>query len=164
MEANNSGTQAAPKKRNPVFIIILAVLVIGGGAFGFTKYQHGLHHEDTDDAQVSADISLVIPRVSGYVTDVKVHDNQIVKKGDTLVVLDNRDYQIKLEEAQAALLTAQSNLNSAKAATNAAKANIATSQASIGTLDAQIEAAKISVWRATQDYDRYANLIKDHSI
>ena len=164
MEANNTGTQAAPKKRNPVFTIILVVLVLGGGAFGFSKYQHALHHEDTDDAQVSADISLVIPRIAGYVTGVRVRDNQLVKKGDTLVVLDDRDYQVKLEEAQAALLTAQSNLSSAKAFTNVARANIATSQASIGAIDAQIEAAKITVWRATQDYDRYANLIKDHSI
>jgi membrane fusion protein (multidrug efflux system) len=164
MDATTTGTSATPKKRNPVFIIILVALILGGGAFGFSKYQHALHHEDTDDAQVSADISLVIPRISGYVTAVKVRDNQQVKKGDTLVVLDNRDYLIKLEEAQAALQTAQSNLNSARAATNAARANIATSQASIGTLDAQIEAAKITVWRTSQDYDRYANLIKDHSV
>ena len=164
MEENKTETQAAPKKRNPVFIIILAVLVLGGSAFGFTKYQHALHHEETEDAQVSADISLVIPRISGYITEIKVRDNQQVKKGDTLVILDNRDYQLKLEEAQAALLTAKSNRNSARAATQAARANIATSQASVGTISAQIEAARINVWRATQDYERYANLIKDHSI
>lgn len=163
MEANTTETQA-PKKRNPVFIIILAALVIGGGWFGISKYIHGLHHEDTDDAQVSADISPVIPRVAGYVTEVKVKDNQRVKKGDTLVILDNRDYVLKVEQAEAALANAQSNLDNAKAVTNAAKANIATSRASIGTADAQIEAAKVTVWRATQDYDRYANLIKDHSI
>ena len=163
MEANTSEKQA-PKKRNPVFIIILAVLIIGGGWFGISKYIHSLHHEDTDDAQVSADISPVIPRVAGYVTEVKVKDNQRVKKGDTLVILDNRDYILKVEQAEAALANAQSNLNNAKAVTNAAKANIATSRASIGTADAQIEAAKVTVWRATQDYDRYANLIKDHSI
>jgi len=163
MEANTNEKQA-PKKRNPVFIIILAVLIIGGGWFGISKYIHSLHHEDTDDAQVSADISPVIPRVAGYVTEVKVKDNQRVKKGDTLVILDNRDYILKVEQAEAALANAQSNLNNAKAVTNAAKANIATSRASIGTADAQIEAAKVTVWRATQDYDRYANLIKDHSI
>jgi membrane fusion protein (multidrug efflux system) len=157
-------TKSTKKKRNPVFIIILAVLVIGGSWFGISKYQHSLHHEDTDDAQVSADISPVIPRVAGYVTDVKVRDNQRVKKGDTLLVLDDRDYVIKVEQAQAALQIAQSSMNSAKATTSAAKANIATSQASVGTIDAQIEAAKINLWRASQDYDRYANLIKDHSI
>jgi membrane fusion protein, multidrug efflux system len=164
MEATNTSTPAAPKKRNPVFIIVLALLVIGGGWFGISKYIHGLHHEETDDAQVSADISPVIPRISGYVTDVKVRDNQWVKRGDTLLVLDNRDYAIRLEQAEAALATSQSSLNSAKATTNAAKANIATSQASIGMIDAQIEAAKVTLWRATQDHERYANLIKDHSI
>ncbi|MBL7743437.1 MAG: HlyD family secretion protein [Chitinophagaceae bacterium] len=152
------------KRKKPVFIIILAVLVIGGAWFGISKYIHSLHHEDTDDAQVSADISPVIPRVAGYVMDVAVADNQRVKKGDTLMILDNRDYVIKVEQAEAALQIAQSSLNSAKATTSAAKANIATSQASVGTADAQIEAAKVTLWRATQDYERYDNLIKDHSI
>ena len=157
-------TQETKKKKNPIFIIVLAILVIGGGWFGISKYQHGLHHEDTDDAQVSGDISPVIPRVAGYVTDVKVNDNQRVKKGDTLLILDNRDYVIKVEQAEAAMQIAQSSLGSAKATTSAAKANIATSQASVGTVDAQIEAAKVNLWRATQDHERYANLIKDHSI
>jgi membrane fusion protein (multidrug efflux system) len=164
METKTNETKATTKKRNPVFIIILAVLVIGGSWYGISKYRHSLHHEDTDDAQVSADISPVIPRIPGYIKDVQVKDNQQVKKGDTLLILDDRDYKIKLEEAEAALGIAQSNLNSAKATTNVAKANIATSQTSVGMVDAQIEAAKINIWRATQDYERYANLIKDHSI
>lgn len=152
------------KKRNPVFIIVLAVLLIGGGWFGYTKYKHGQHHEETDDAQVSADISPVIPRVPGYVTEVKVKDNQWVKKGDTLLLLDERDFVIKVEQAEAALATAQSNLSSAKASTSAAKANIATTEATVGTISEQIEAAKVTLWRATEDYNRYANLIKDHSV
>jgi membrane fusion protein (multidrug efflux system) len=164
MDAKNTETRTAPKKRNPIFPIILALLVIGGGWFGISKYQHGLHHEDTDDAQVSADINLVIPRISGYVADILVRDNQQVKKGDTLLILDNRDYLLKVQEAEAALAIARSNLDNAKALTSAARANIATSKASIGTADAQIEAAKVNVWRTTQDHDRYANLIKDHSI
>lgn len=152
------------KKKNPVFIIILILLIVGGGWFGISKYYHSLHHEETDDAQISADIVPVIPHVPGYVKEVAVNDNQQVKKGDTLLILDDRDYRIKLEEAEAALTTAQSNLETARATTNAAKANIATSQASIGMIDAQIDAAKVNVWRADQDYDRYSNLIKDHSI
>jgi membrane fusion protein, multidrug efflux system len=166
MEATHTTneTNKNAKKKSPAFPIILAVLVIGGGWFGFSKYQHGLHHEETDDAQVSADISPVIPRIAGYVTDIKVRDNQWVKKGDTLLVLDNRDYTIKVEQAEAALANSQSNLNSAKAITTAARANISSSKASIGTIDAQIEAAKVNLWRATQDHERYANLVKDHSI
>ena len=123
-----------------------------------------LFHEETDDAQISADISPVIPRVSGYITTIKVNDNQYVNKGDTLVILDDRDYQVKLQQAEAALHNSQSTLSSAKATTDAARANIATTRSAIGTIDAQIQAAKVTLWRATEDYQRYANLIKDHSI
>ena len=161
---NQEEKKAAPKKRNPIFLVILILLIIGGSWFGISKYRHGLHHEETDDAQVSADISPVIPRVSGYIINVPVEDNQYVKKGDTVLILDDRDYKIKLEEAEAALATAKTNLGSARAITSASKANVSASQASVGTVDAQIEAAKINLWRASQDYDRYANLIKDHSI
>jgi len=154
----------APKKKNRVFLIILILLIVAGAAFGITKYTHAQHHEETDDAQISANISPVIPRISGYVKEVRVDDNQRVKKGDTLMVLDDRDMSIRLEEAEAALATAESNLNAAKASTGAASANIGTAQASVATIDAQIEAAKVNVWRANQDFDRYSNLIKDHSI
>jgi len=162
--ATTNEVKEVKKKKNPIFIIVLAVLVIGGGWFGYTKYKHAQHHEETDDAQISADIVPAIPRVSGYVMDVRVSDNQQVKKGDTLVVLDNRDYVIRVEQAEAALGIARTNLGSAQANTNAAKANISTSQASIGTIDAQIEAAKVNVWRTTEDFNRYANLIKDRSV
>ncbi|MBL0233471.1 MAG: HlyD family secretion protein [Chitinophagaceae bacterium] len=152
------------KKRNPIFIIILVILVVGGSWYGYSKYRHSLAHEETDDAQISADISPVIPRISGYVSEVKVNDNKYVKKGDTLMILDDRDYRIKLQQAEAALANARSAAGTAKANTNAALANITTASSSIGTVDAQIEAAKVTLWRATQDFDRYANLIKDHSI
>jgi membrane fusion protein (multidrug efflux system) len=152
------------KPRSKVFPIILLLLIIGGAYFGISKYNHGKHHEETDDAQVEANISPVIPRVSGYVAEVRVKDNQRVRKGDTLLILDQRDLRLKLEQAEAALATAQSNLGVARTSTSAAQSNIAPVQASVATIDAQIGAAKINLWRASQDFDRYANLIKDHSI
>ena len=87
---SNVETKSTKKKRNPVFLIILAVIVIVGGWYGISKYQYSQHNEDTDDAQIGADISPVIPRVAGYITDIRVRDNQNVKKGDTLLVLDNK--------------------------------------------------------------------------
>ena len=69
-----------------------------------------------------------------------------VKKGDTLLILDNREFKIKLDQSLAAEEAAKTGLNSAKAATDAARANINTAKASIGTIDAQIEAAKIMEW------------------
>jgi membrane fusion protein (multidrug efflux system) len=152
------------KKRSKTFLIVLILLLIGGGAFGISKYIYSKHHETTDDAQVEANINPVIPKISGYVTEVRAKENQRVKKGDTLLLLDDRELKIKLEEAEAALRTTESNLSSAQASSNAAEANIATSQVAVGAIDAQIEAAKVNVWRATQDYNRYSNLIQDHSI
>ncbi len=163
MEQKNTAAEA-PKKNSKGFIIVLALLLIGGTWFGVSKYLHGKHHEETDDAQVEANISPVIPRVAGYVKAVRVKDNQFVKKGDTLMILDDRDLALKVMQAEAALATAHTSLGVANANSNASKANISTTQAGISTADAQIEAAKVSVWRTTQDYERYSNLIKDHSI
>ena len=164
LEEANGRLTAAPKKRSKVFLIILIVMVLLGAWFGITKYIYAQHHEETDDAQVQANISPVIPRVSGYVKEVRVKDNQFVHKGDTLLVLDDRDLKLKVDQAEAALGTAKSNVEAARANTNAARSGIASSRAGISTVDAQIEAAKINVVRATQDYNRYANLITDHSI
>ena len=164
MDKKETVVDQQPKKRSKVFLIILIVMVLLGGWFGITKYTHAQHHEETDDAQVEADISPVIPRVSGYVKEIRVKDNQVVHKGDTLIIMDARDLQIKLMEAEAALATAQNNVAASRANTAASRSGIATSRAGVYTIDAQIEAAKVSLTRALQDYDRYANLIRDHSI
>jgi membrane fusion protein, multidrug efflux system len=153
-----------PKKKSKTFLIVLILLVAGGTWFGLSKYNHGKHHEETDDAQLEANISPVIPRIAGYVKEIRVKDNQLVKKGDTLFILDDRDMALRVQQAEAALATAKSNLGSAEATTNASRSTIASSQANIGIIDAQIEVAKVNALRTKQDYDRYANLIKDHSI
>ncbi len=159
----NAGS-SAPKKSNARFIIILGLLAIVSGGWGYNKYNHGLHHEETDDAQIDANISPVIPRISGYVTAVKVVDNQMVHQGDTLIVLDNRDELIRLEQAEAGLMGSESNLSVANATTSASAATGITYQANVSVVEAQIEEAKVNVWRANQDFARYENLIKDHSI
>jgi membrane fusion protein (multidrug efflux system) len=164
MENNNTQTTEPKKKKSLVFPIILAAVVIGGGIFGYRSYTYGQFHEETDDAQIASNMNPVISKISGYVAEVKVKDNQFVKKGDTLVILDNRDQKIALEQAQAALSTAQSNISSAKSSTNATSKNINSSQAAVATANAQIEAAKVNVWKTSQDLKRYSVLVKDHSI
>ncbi|MGN6541336.1 MAG: HlyD family secretion protein [Ginsengibacter sp.] len=157
-------TQPEPKKRSKVFLIILIIMVLAGAWFGITKYNHAKHHEETDDAQIEADIIPVIPRVSGYVQEVRVKDNQQVHKGDTLIIIDDRDYKIALMQAEAALATAKSNVAASRANTAAARSGIATSKQGVNTIDAQIAAAQVNVTRTTQDFNRYQNLIQDHSI
>lgn len=163
-----TSTQKTPdggtKKKSKTFLIVLVLLLLAGGAFGLSKLLYAKRHETTDDAQVEANISPVIPKIAGFVTDVRVKENQRVKKGDTLLLLDDRELKLRLDQTEAALGTAQSNLSSARATTAASEANIATAQTAVGTIDAQIETAKVNLWRTAQDYDRYANLMQDHSI
>jgi membrane fusion protein (multidrug efflux system) len=151
-------------KKSIIFPIILGVLVIGGGLFGYKEYAYGQNHEKTDDAQLVANMAPVISRISGYIAEVKVHDNQFVKKGDTLIILDNRDQKLLVQQAEAALQTAQNSISAARASTQATSQNIISADAAVGTMNAQIEAAKVNVWKTTQDLKRYENLIKDHSI
>ena len=163
-EKDSEKSETQPKKRSKIFLIILIVMILLGAWFGITKYTHSQHHEETDDAQIEADISPVIPRVSGYAKEIRVKDNQFVHKGDTLIIIDDRDLRLKLMEAEAALFTSKSNVAASRANTKASRSGIASSRAGVSTIDAQIESAKVNLTRASQDYDRYANLIQDHSI
>lgn len=167
MEDNNTQPELFPeikKKRSLTFPIILAIVLIVGGIIGYRTYSYLLAHEETDDAQIASNMSPVISKISGYVLEVKVTDNQFVKKGDTLIILDDRDQKMALQQATAALGTARSNVQTARAATHAASQNINSTNAAIATANAQIEAAKVNVWKTSQDLKRYANLVKDHTI
>ncbi|MFV5691922.1 HlyD family secretion protein [Flavobacterium sp. LT1R49] len=152
------------KKTNTKFIIILVTLIVLGGTYGTYKYMHSLSHEETDDAQIEKNMNPIIPKVSGYVDKVYIKDNDFVKKGDTLFTIDKRDYQLKIDEASAALLAAEGNFEVSKADIGSALANISVSDANVQSAGGNIETAKIRLGRITSDYNRYENLYKNHSI
>jgi membrane fusion protein (multidrug efflux system) len=152
------------KKTNTRFILILTVLIVLCGSYGTYKYMHSLSHEETDDAQIEKKMNPIIPRVSGYVDKVYIKDNDFVKKGDTLFTIDKRDYLLKIEEANAAMIGAEGNLEVSKADIGSALANIAVSDANMQSAGGNIESAKIRLGRITSDYNRYNNLYKTHSI
>jgi membrane fusion protein (multidrug efflux system) len=152
------------KKTNARFIIILLVLILTGGAYGISKYIHSQAHEETDDAQIEKNMNPIIPRVSGYISKVYIKDNDYVKKGDTLFTIDKRDYQLKIEEANAAFVAAEGGFEVAKEDIGSALASIAVSDANVQSAGGNIETAKIRLGRATSDYARYENLYKNHSI
>jgi membrane fusion protein (multidrug efflux system) len=148
MEANNP----VPKKKNRILPIML-VLIIGSSLFfGINKYRYSLSHEDTDDAQIDGDISPVYSRVAGYINAVLFEDNQHVNKGDTLVMVDDRDLQIKVQQAEAAIANAAAAINVAKAAVETARGNVVVAQSGIN-------ASNVRLWKAKQDYDRFNALV-----
>ncbi|RKS98447.1 HlyD family secretion protein [Flavobacterium sp. 123] len=152
------------KKTNTKFIIILTALIVLGGTYGAYKYIHSLSHEQTDDAQIEKKMNPIIPRVSGYVDKVYIKDNDYVKKGDTLFTIDKRDYTLKIEEANAAMIGAEGSFEVSKADIGGALASIAVSDANAKSASGNIESAKIKLGRVTSDYNRYNNLYKTHTI
>jgi membrane fusion protein (multidrug efflux system) len=152
------------KKTNKKFIIILSVLILSGAIYGTSKYLHSLSHEETDDAQIQKNMNPIIPKVSGYVDKVYVNDNAFVKKGDTLFTIDTRDFQLKIDEASAAVVAAEAGFEVAKADIGNAMASISASDANVRSAGGNIETAKIRLGRIASDFNRYDNLYKNHSI
>ena len=148
------------KKFRLIFIILLAI----GLTYGGYKYIHSLSHETTDDAQVAKKMNPIIPRVSGYITKVLVKDNDIVKKGDTLFVIDSNDYLVNVEEAKANLAAAENSFEVAKADIGTSQAGVAVSDANVQSAGGNIETARIRLRIASNDFERYSNLYKNHSI
>ncbi|MCG2462155.1 HlyD family secretion protein [Flavobacteriaceae bacterium F89] len=152
------------KKTNKKVGIAIAVLFGIGVLWGTYKFVHSLSHESTDDAQIQANMSPIIPHISGYINQVYVTDNQFVKKGDTLFTIDDRDYLVKLEQARANLAAVQSQVSVAKAGIGSYQANVGVTKAQVSSAEGNIESAKIKLWRATNDFQRYENLYANHSI
>ncbi|OUJ73551.1 efflux transporter periplasmic adaptor subunit [Hymenobacter crusticola] len=124
--------QPEGRSKRPIILVILALILLVGGYFGWQRYQFGQAHEDTDDAQVEGDVYPIIPRVGGPVLQVKVDDNQVVKKGEVLVTLDAADYQQRVDAAQAALAAAQANVVAARTSIGTAQAQVSAARATIG--------------------------------
>src|SRR3954462_5997491 len=100
----------AKKKPNRVLPIILGIILIGGIIFGVKEYIYFSKHIDTDDAQIDGDISPVVARVGGYVDSIYFEENTHVNVGQPLVKIDDRDYKVKLEQAQAAQVGASAGI------------------------------------------------------
>jgi len=127
-------------KRRGVIIIAAVVLVLGA-IFGVRYWLYARSHESTDDAFIDGHIVQVSPKVSGYVAKIYVSDNQQVKEGDLLAELDARDYEVKLQQAQAAL-------DAGLARENEAKSNVSLTRA---TSSATVQQARAAVQRSRSE-------------
>lgn len=152
------------KPKNNKIKIILPILLVAGLAYGISKYRYAQNHETTEDAQVEKNKNPIIPRISGYISKVYIKDNDFVKKGDTLFTIENKDFLLKVAEAQAAVAIAQAGLKVSNSEIGSAQANVSVSDANIMTANGNIETAKIRLGRASADFERFENLYKNHSI
>jgi membrane fusion protein (multidrug efflux system) len=149
-------TMPEPDKRSkkPALKIILLLVVSGIAYWAVSKFTYARHHEETDDAQLDAEISPVMARVGGFVRAIRFEENSPVRQGDTLVLIDDRDYMIKLQQAEAAVAAAI-------AAEGVARSGVETAQANLRTAQSTVESAKVRVWRADKEFARIGNLQKE---
>ncbi len=110
-------------------------------------------YERTDDAQVEQYISPVNVKVAGYIREIRFTEHQHVHKGDTLLIIDDREYVIALQQAKASLMDAHSGRKVVGNTLNTAS-NSAT------VYDASIEEAELRVAKLQRDHDRYAKLLE----
>ena len=114
-------------------------LLVGAAAltFGYRYWTVGRFIESTDDAYVGGDVTVIAPKVAGFIAEVAVTDNQLVHKGDLLLKLDDRDYHAALDRAEAAVAAQQASLNNLEAARQLQLAIIRGAQAGVAAADAE---------------------------
>jgi membrane fusion protein, multidrug efflux system len=169
--------EQAPARRSKSGWIIAGAVVLALLVAGYYAWQYMNTYESTDDAQVDGHVNALSARVAGYVTAVDITDNQYVEKGQKLVEIDPRDYQVALERAKADLADAEaaaqaSNLSvpvenvNATTQVSAAEADVAGAQAALSAAQQQADAARAQLLaaqannaRAQADVTRYRALV-----
>jgi membrane fusion protein, multidrug efflux system len=135
-----------------LLLIGASVLVLaGGGYFGWDYWTVGRFQVSTDDAYVKADSTTIAPKVSGYIGSVLVADNEPVKAGQVVAKIDDRDFRVALNQANA-------DLEAAKAAVSTKLAAITAQQSVIDAAQATIAVDQATLTFAEQDDKRYAQL------
>jgi membrane fusion protein (multidrug efflux system) len=133
---------------------VVAVLLMAAAAgYGWYYWTVGQFLESTNDAYVQADSTTVAPKVSGYLRDVQVSDNQPVKAGQLLATIEDRDYIAALDQAKADVAAAQADIDDFKASLDEQQAVIAQAHDTVALDQANLTYAQ-------QENDRYTTLAK----
>ena len=118
----------------------------------------------TNAAQVESFINPINTRVSAYITEIRFVEHQYVKKGDTLLILDDREIQTQLGQAEATYMSALASKNATSSSVKTATNNVNTVGANVQAAKANIEATKARLWNAEQNFNRYKNLLADEAV
>jgi membrane fusion protein, multidrug efflux system len=137
--------------RRLVFAAAAAALLAGAAWYGWDYWTVGQYLVSTDDAYVKADSTTIAPKVSGYLREVLVGDNEPVKAGQVLARIDERDFEVALEQAGADIAAAQ-------AAIDSKQAQLEMQQTVIDAAKATIDVDNATVTFAAQENKRYTDL------
>lgn len=138
------------------YILTLIVIVLAG-TWVCTKLFHFGNVEFTDNAQIQRQIVPVNSRVQGYIKEIRFKEYQHVKKGDTLVIIDDADMRLRVTQANADYQNAIAGRDVADRSVGVASANVAVSEASIAE-------AKVLMDNAAVDLERYRKLLEKDAV
>jgi membrane fusion protein (multidrug efflux system) len=130
---------------------IAGIILVALAVWGISTLFELRRYEETNDAQVEEYINPITSRVTGYISRINYEENQDVKKGDTLLVIDDSEYVLQEQEASAALTNARAQIQ-------VLESSVMTSTKTAEGTQAQIAAAKAKLWKQQQEYDRYKKL------
>ena len=153
----------APSTAARIRRLVLLAVVLAAAGWGLVRWLARRNIVATDNAQVDGHITPIAPKVQAFVTRVLVDDNQFVKAGDTLAVLDDRDLQLALRKAEAALALARSQAGGRSEAGQAA-AQLGTARAQAAGAVSSVGAAEARFRQAETDLRRYRSLAANRVI
>lgn len=133
--------------------LIAAAIIGGGGYYGFYWVTEGQYFENTDNAYLQADEVAISPKVSGYVGDLAVKENQSVRKGELLLSIKDEDFRLEVAQATATL-------EARRSAVTTMDEQITLQEAAIAQAYANLRIAKVELDRTSEDYARYEDLVK----
>ncbi|MBB6135217.1 membrane fusion protein (multidrug efflux system) [Massilia aurea] len=149
--ADAPAAKKPPNKRVLVVVGVIALLAIGAGG---RMWYRSSHFVETENAYVTGRMHQVSSRVAGVVTKVLVEDNQMVKAGDVLALLDPADQSVRVEQIQAQIASMEQQVKQSDA-------QLLQVRAQAGAAGAQVRQAEAQLLRARQDAERFGQLYND---
>lgn len=153
----NDSDIAMKTKRKKLLTIVAVIVVIVAIIYAIWTFIFS-HSVSTDNAYVGAETAQITSMVSGQVAEVRVSDTQAIKKGDVLAVIDNRDAQIALTQAEAELAKAQRQYTQSSANSSSLNSQVLVSSDDINSAKAQVAQAQVEVERARAELSRRTSL------
>ncbi|MCU0379538.1 MAG: HlyD family secretion protein [Bacteroidales bacterium] len=154
----NQAVAAADKNKRNTFLEVAAVIILAAGTlwilsliFNFSR------HIKTNNAQVDGDLVAVTSRISGIIMEIRFDAYDDIVAGDTLVLIDDEEFRIKVQQAEADLETANAGLL-------IAEQNVITARSHEAAAKAKLQGNTASLERAEKNYQRYQNMYADSAV
>lgn len=145
------------KQIKRIYNVVVVCIVTACAVWAFSHFWHPMGMEYTDDAQVCRHITPINTRVPGFIKEIRFNDFQHVKKGDTLVIIEDAEFRLALAQAEAGL-------KGRKSGSSAVSASMTTTASNVSTASAGIEEARVDMINAKADFDRFTVLIAKDAV